>query len=148
MFEIFGESKMYAVFLSAATSTPPTIHSHFEAVGPVNLHCAASMRLCICPRTNNRGHGLAIFRSSAIARKERRSPAPLWGNATCRISRSQETAAHESQPPTRGGGYVRNYFCMKASFHCAPRRCRKIYPQKHGTALAARAGLWRDERGG
>lgn len=113
----FGERKMYVEIPSAPT--PPAIHSHFEAARPVNLHCAASMRTCISPRTSNRGHGIAIFRSAAMA--PRCSPAPLWGNATCRTSRSQETTAHENQPPTpsrfhcllrtrggaRGGGYGR-----------------------------------------
>lgn len=35
---------------------------------------------------------------------------------------------------------------MKASFHCAPRHCRKIYPQERGTALVTRSGLWREGR--
>lgn len=67
----------------AAAPTPPAIHSHFEAARPVNRHCAASRRTGISPYENNRGHGIAIFRSAAIARKERRSPVPLQGNATC-----------------------------------------------------------------
>lgn len=52
-------------------AAPFAIHSPFEAACPVNLHCAANMRTCIAPRTSNRGHGIAIFRSAASAPRNR-----------------------------------------------------------------------------